>query len=165
MAPATGEGESAQKVPQHLKAAWRFLSEHAADYGLTPDLSNLELVEMRQTLLGTTFRFRQLLGGQKVADGEIVVSINDAGQVQQVYNNIYPVPANKAVRAATAQVSQDKAQQVAWNALGAQSLLGEPTVELKYVPTASGDFVLAYGVRLYVERKTTAGEKRPGLWE
>ena len=165
MAPATDEGESAQKLPQHLKAAWRFLSEHAADYGLTPDLSNLDLVETRQTLLGTTFRFKQLLGGQRVADGEIVVSVNDAGQVQQVYNNIYPVPANKAVRAATAQVGRDKAEQVAWGRLGAQGLLGEPMAELKYVPTASGDFVLAYDVRLYVERKTTDGEKRSGLWQ
>jgi zinc metalloprotease ZmpB len=164
MAPEAAD-ESAQKVPQQLKTAWLFLSEHAADYGLTPDLSNLELVETSPTLLGMTFRFKQLLGGRKVGDGEIVLSVNDQGQVYQVYNNIYPVPANKAARAAEAQVSQDKALEVAWAALGAQGFRDEkPVVELKYVPTAGGDFVLAYDVRLFVDRKTTGGETRTGLW-
>jgi hypothetical protein len=157
--------EGGQKVPQQLETAWRFLSEHAADYGLTPDLSNLEHAETTQTLLGTTFRFRQLLGGQKVEGGEIVVSVNDANQVYQVYNNIHPVPASKAARATEPQVSQDKALEVAWGALGAQSLHGEPMAELKYVPAAGGGFTLAYDVRLYVDRKTTGGEARSGLWQ
>jgi hypothetical protein len=30
-----------QEMPDKLQAAWRFLSDHAAEYGLSPDLSSL----------------------------------------------------------------------------------------------------------------------------
>jgi hypothetical protein len=163
--PAAAEG--AQDVPDQLEAAWGFLSRHAADYGLTPDLSNLEHAGTSRTLLGTTFRFRQLLGGQEVAGGEIVVSVNDRGEVYQVYNNVHPVPAASAARATPAGqvVGREKALEVAWGALGAQGLLGEPEVDLIYLPKDAGGFTLTYDVRLHVDRKTTGGAARPGLWQ
>jgi hypothetical protein len=154
----------AQEMPDKLQAAWRFLSEHATEYGLSPDLSSLEHVATQATKAGTTFRFKQRLGGYKVEGGEIIVAVNDQNQIYQVYNNIYPVAPDKVARATEGKINQDQAIGLAWNTLGAQGFVEEPQAELKYVPL-NGTFVLAYDVRLYVDRKKTDGASRPGLWQ
>ena len=153
-----------QEMPDKLQAAWRFLSDHAAEYGLSPDLSSLEHVGTQATKAGTIFRFAQRLGGYKVEGGEIIVSINDQNQVYRVYNNIYPVMPDKVARATEDRIGQDKAVDVAWNTLGAQGFVEKPQADLKYVP-ANGSFVLAYDVRLYVDRKKMDGTSRSGLWQ
>ncbi len=150
-----------QDMPDKLIAAWRFLTERASEYGLTPDLSSLQHVGTQETELGSVFRFSQQLGGRRVADGEIVVSVNNDNQVYQVYNNIYPATAEKAARASFAEIPPDRARDLAWDTLGAQKLLAEPLSELVYIPDENG-FVLAYDVRLYVTRNKTDGEAEPG---
>jgi Zn-dependent metalloprotease len=132
LAPSPAAG--AQEVPDRLRAAWRFLSEHATEYGLTPDLSSLEHVGTQTAKEGTIFRFKQRLGGYRVEGGEIVVSVNDQDQIYQVYNNIYPVTADKVARATEDKIGQDRAIDVAWSALGAQGFVAEPQAELKYLP-------------------------------
>jgi len=152
---------SSPQVSKALDTVWTFLGENAATYGLTPDLSNLALESEQETLLGRHFRFRQLLGGRKVAGGEITVYLDKQGRIYQVVNDIYPVPAGKASRAAEATITQDKAYEIAWKRLGAKGdpdkgLLGEPRADLVYRFLA-GQFQLVYDVRLHVVREKTDG--------
>jgi hypothetical protein len=159
-----------QKVPDKERAALNFLAENAKTYGLPPDLSNLTPAhESEKTLLGTNFRFRQLLGGYEVDNSEIVVSVNEQNKVYQVFNNLTSIALNKAIRAVTPQISQDKAFDVAWAALGAQKdpangMHGDPQAELKYVLNDQ-TLKLAYVVRLYVTRRRANQPPQAGLWQ
>ncbi len=125
------------------RSADEYLRAQGARYKLTPDLSNLEVASVRQSLTGSHTRYRQMLNGLPVEGAEIVVSQRKAdGTIYQVYNNTYPVEA--PVPAAKNVVGQDGALQKAWDHLHVYGRLrSAPTADLLYVPQKAG-FRLVY---------------------
>ena len=74
------------------KSAADYLQAQSALFKIPADLSNLELVGVRKSLIGAHTRYRQLLNGLPVEGAEIIVSQRGSdGSVYQVYNNTYPV--------------------------------------------------------------------------
>ena len=147
-----------QKMPDKLQAAWRFLSEHAADYGLSPDLSNLEHVGTQATKAGTMFRFAQRSGrlqGRRRRDRRLGQRPEPGlPSLQQHLSR----PPDKAARATEDQVGQDKALEVAWSSPGRPGLRRRGPGGSEVLFRRMDAFVLAYDVRLYVDRKTTGGD-------
>ena len=133
-----------------------FLKSHHADFDLPEDLSNLRLIARQESLLGTHHRFQQVLDGVDVEGGEIVVSMRPDGEVFQVFNTIYPVPAPPAL--SKVRLTADQALDAAWNHLRVHgALLALPAAEARYVPEKDG-FRLVYRVRI--------GTEAPfGYWE
>lgn len=75
-----------------VKSADEYLRTHHTLFKIPADLSNLELVSVRQSLTGSHTRYRQTLNDLLVEGAEIIVSQRKAdGSVYQVYNNTYPV--------------------------------------------------------------------------
>ena len=125
------------------KSAEEFLQRQSARFQIPADLSNLELVGVRQSLVGSHARYRQRLNGLPVEGAEIVVSRRRSdGSVYQVYNNTYPAPA--AVPLAKNRLAPDDALQKAWDHLRVHgALTALPKADLVYAPEKSG-FRLAY---------------------
>ncbi len=137
--------------------AEEFLRAHAAEFKLPADLSNLELVNSRESLLGTHYRYRQLLNGIPVEGADIIVSIRrDSGEVYQAYNNTYPASAFSAK--VLPALTKSSAEDAAWNHLRVHGKLLESLhSELVYLPEKGG-FILAY--------KTYTPVEAPfGYWE
>lgn len=134
-----------------------FLRAHAARYQFPADLSNLEWLDNRQSLLGTHSRYRQMLNGIPVEGAEIIVSRRQSdGAVFQVYNNTWPVTA--AVPAAKNLLTRNAALEQAWNQLRVHgNLTAPPEADLMYVPGKSG-FRLVYKTLLFVTAPA-------GYWE
>ena len=134
-----------------------FLQTRQVEFKLPADLSNLELVSARESLLGTHYRYRQMLNGLPVEGAELVVSIRrDSGGVYQAYNNTWPVAAAPA--APKAMIGDDGALDAAWNHLRVHGkLLGGLRSQLVYLPE-NGGFQLIY--------KTLVATEAPfGYWE
>lgn len=131
--------------------ALNYLEENAADYGLQAGLSNLKLVEVKESLLGSHFHFQQMLNGYPVRHGEIVVSVsNKTNSVSKVFNNTYPVDASfnqqLSLKANKKKFSKDEAIGIAWKDLKVHGKLrAAPKGELVYVPDGT-DFRLAHVV-------------------
>lgn len=134
-----------------------YLQAQCDRYKIPSDLSNLELVSVRQSLTGTHTRYRQMLNGVPVEGAEIIVSQRRAdGSVFQVYNNTYPVTA--AVPVAKNRLSPEAALQKAWDQLRVYgTLTALPQADLMYVPEKTG-FRLAYKTLLFVDGPA-------GFWE
>lgn len=112
-----------------------FLADRAGVFGLSADLSGLELVETKQSLLGQHLRFRQVINGIPVETGEIVVSVDRKdGRIMKAYNNIYPV-GNQDGLLPTAGLSRDEAYDAAWQHVRAHGELRSlPQARLVYTP-------------------------------
>lgn len=160
-APTTAEMPPADR----LAAAQAFLRAHARDFGHDPDLAGIVPVGAQESLLGTTFRFRQELGGHPVAGAEITVSLDPVGRAYRVFSSLRPVRAAGMASTAAPTVDRAAAIAAAWQALGGRALLSLPATRLAYVPDGVGGLALAYEVDLYLERMSAAGERRPGLWQ
>ena len=139
------------------KSAGEYLLAQSARFKLPADLSNLELVTVRQSLLGSHTRYRQVLNGLPVDGAEIVISQRKAdGSIFQVYNNTYPVAA--PVPVAKIVIGKDQALQKAWNHLRVHgSLKTNPRADLMYMPVKTG-FRLIYKTLLVVDAPL-------GYWE
>ena len=120
-----------------------FLKTQSARFKIPADLSNLELVGVRHSLIGAHTRYRQLLNGLPVEGAEIIVSQRKTdGSVFQVYNNTYPV--ESPVPVAKNRIGPEAALQKAWDQLRVHgSLTALPKADLLYVPGKSG-FRLVY---------------------
>jgi hypothetical protein len=127
-----------------------FLRAHARAFALPADLSNLELVTARESLLGTHYRYRQMLNGIPVDGADAVVSVaKDGGEVYQAYNNTYPV--TQAPAPPGSLIGESAALDSAWNHLRVHGRpLGAPKAELVYRPIKGG-FQLAYKTYVPVE--------------
>ncbi len=112
-----------------------FLQSRAVQFQLPADLGNLELVDVRESLLGKHVRFQQLLNGLPVRGGEVIVSVaKDGGRVLRAYNNTYPVGADAAFLP-TGGLDRDAAYDAAWEHVRAHGeLRGLPSAELVYTP-------------------------------
>lgn len=130
-----------------------FLRRNAERYGLTPDLKDIELVGTQKSLLGTHYRFRQVLNGQEVISGEIVVTTNKEDDVARISNNIFPSNQSKTANFSPS-IDQDKALGRAWDdlkVLEGAKMLDDPVVDLKLLPEKQS-FRLVYDVRLSVSK-------------
>ena len=115
--------------------AREFLLSRAGRFELPADLANLELVEVRESLLGYHVRFRQMLNELPVYGGDVLVSVAKAdGRVLKAYNNSYPVGPDAAFLPA-AGLEQNAAYDLAWQYVRAHGELRSlPTAELVYTP-------------------------------
>ncbi|MEZ5064696.1 MAG: proprotein convertase P-domain-containing protein [bacterium] len=112
-----------------------FLAEHASEYGLTKSLAGLRPAEVRESLLGTHYTFRQEIGGIEVENARIVVSISrQDGHVYRVFNDFYPTKREAALERSAA-ISEEAAYDAAWNRLRPHGpLLADPSARLVWVP-------------------------------
>ena len=149
---------AAEKIPgTGAEVAGNYLKIHADDFGIAADLAGLELVSTQESLLGTHYRYRQMLNGVRVEAGDLVVSVRrDNGQVYQVYNNTYPVTA--ALVLPKTLIGPEAALDAAWSHLRVHGKLMDGTgAELVYV-AGKGGFRLVY--------KTLVAVEAPfGYWE
>ncbi|MCB1045125.1 MAG: PepSY domain-containing protein [Acidobacteria bacterium] len=118
-----------------MQVARNYLESHAKLYGLQPALENLELTQVKQSLLGNHYHFSQNHRGVPVYGAEIVVSVRHDGRVYQVYNNTHPLTdANKQIVSQTLMTSDD-AYDIAWEDLAVQgSLILPPSDRLVLYP-------------------------------
>jgi hypothetical protein len=141
-----------QAVPaaRGRQAVAAFLAARRGDFKLAESVSSLELVLARESLLGTHYRYRQMLNGLPIEAAELVVSVSrEDGQVYQAYNNTYPVEAAPALPKAL--IGASVALDAAWNHLRVHGrLLGQPRADLVYVP-GKGGFRLVYKTLVAVE--------------
>ncbi len=116
-------------------------------YGLPAASEDLELVRVRESLLGFHHVYQQKIAGVPVDHAEFIVSVaKKDGRVYQVFNNIYPV--KNAPAQTKASVGVDEAYGIAWDYLRAQSeLSGAPMSRLVYTPEGDG-FRLNYVIDL-----------------
>jgi subtilisin-like proprotein convertase family protein len=116
-------------------------------YGLPAASEDLELVRVRESLLGFHHVYQQKIAGIPVDHAEFIVSVaKKDGRVYQVFNNIYPV--KNAPAQTKASVGVDEAYGIAWDYLRAQSeLSGAPMSRLVYTPEGEG-FRLNYVIDL-----------------
>jgi len=112
-----------------------FLAQRADDYGLPATLSNLRLVRVRESLLGTHHVFQQQIAGIDVRHAEIIVSVTNAdGRVYRVFNNTYPSK-NEAALPRSATLDEATAFDTAWARLRAHGeLLSTPRANLVWIP-------------------------------
>ena len=138
--------ESASKA----KSADEYLRAQNALFKIPSDLSNLEMVNVRQSLVGSHTRYRQMLNGLPVEGAEIIVSQRKSdGSVFQVFNNTYPV--ETPVSAAQALLSKEVALQKAWDHLHVHGgLKFLPQADLMYMPYKAG-FRLIYKTLIIVD--------------
>jgi len=124
-----------------------FVEMTADRYGLPSNAGDLELVQVRESLLGTHYVYQQMLHGIPVDRAEFIVSVSKRDDhVYRVFNNIYPVKIQPEQSRAAFDI--DGAYDAAWNHLRAQSELeGTPQGKLVYTPEGEG-FRLNYVVGL-----------------
>ena len=151
--PAPGGGA----VAKGREGAEEFLVAHQSEFKLPGDLANLEWVSKHESLLGTHYRYRQMLNAVPVDGADVVVSVGrDSGEVYQAYNNTYPVEVTPAAPGKV--MGEEAALDAAWQHLRVHGpLLGEAQAGLVYLPEKGG-FRLAY--KTYVP---VAAPK--GYWE
>lgn len=128
-----------------------FLERNHAAYGLNSAVDNLELIEVRESLLGTHYRYQQMLRGHKVDGGSMIVSIShEDGRIYQAYNNTYPVAFAKKINSA-ARLDKEDAFDIAWLDMRVHGkLISQPKAELIFQPVGR-DFRLVYRTEMGVE--------------
>lgn len=126
-------------------AAEVFIEQEGARYGLPADPADLELLEVKESLLGSHYVYQQMLNGIAVDGAQFIVSVaHKDGRVYRVYNNTYPV--DPAPSAPGGLLGTEGAYETAWQYLRADGDLLAPAVA-KLVYTPVGDtFVLNYVV-------------------
>ncbi len=127
-------GDSAVNV----KSAADYLKARSGAFKIPADLSNLELVRVRHSLIGIHSRYRQVLNGLPIEGAEVVVSQRKSdGKVYQAYNNTYPV--EQPMPAAKNTLDRNTALQKAWDHLHVYGKLrAAPKADLMYVPAKAG---------------------------
>jgi len=125
-----------------------FLAKRFDHFGLSSELSEIEFVGQRESLLATHYTFQQRLNGLLVVGGEVIVSIaKKDGSVLRAFNNIYPAT-QSAFSLATSGIARETAYDVAWNHIGAYGdLRSVPSARLVYSPEGP-DFRLNWIVDL-----------------
>ena len=114
--------------------AMDYLISHHGEYGLPQDMSNLFLTEIKESPLGFHYHYQQKQNGFKVHTGELIVTLSRAtGKVAMVYNNTWPVPANK--RGSSVNLDLNEAYTLAWNHLRVHgALMAAPAAEMVPAP-------------------------------
>lgn len=106
--------------------------------------SNFELVEVKQSLLGSHYYYAQVVNGHNVDGAEVVVSVNHKGEVLKVYNNAKSL-VQKFLDAAIPFLSQEMVLELAWQHLKVNGVLMDTSsVKLTY----SNGMKLIYKINL-----------------
>lgn len=137
-------------MKDETEKARAYLAMNAKMFSLSETLDNLELAQVQTSLSGRHYRFQQILDGIKVEGAQIVVSIDrNSGDIFRVYNNTYPVQANKKAPSVT--LNENDAYDMAWNHLKVHGpLMQAPQIEKVFMPVGQ-DFQLVYKTLLAVE--------------
>jgi len=127
-----------------------FIAEVGNRYGLPLAAEDLELIRVRESLLGFHHVYQQKINGIPVDRAEFIVSVSKQDdRVYQVFNNTYPVKV--APTQNKAGINLETAFDIAWNHLRAQSELGgAPRSRLVYTPEGES-FRLNYVIDLVLE--------------
>lgn len=135
------------------------LRQHAEEYGLPADLSNLALKKVQESLTGKHYIYQQMLRGIPVDRAEIIVSISKKGELQKVFNETRHISSDvdsNAVNQMYVQkrLSNDQALDKAWGNMKVQhALVSAPATELVWVPTKDG-VQLAHKVSIAAQMPT-----------
>lgn len=106
--------------------------------------ANYTLKESKESLLGRHEYYQQMLNGVAVDGSEVVVSLNNNGEVVKVYNNGVNVSL-KSFKAGMPLVSESQALETAWKHLKVNGeLLDTPVTKLVY----TRDLALVYKISL-----------------
>ena len=132
------------------QAADAFVKANGRAFKVSTAAVDLELVATRESLLGTHYRYQQMLNGVPVDGADLVVSVSRrSGQVCQAYNNTFPVTKKPALQKAS--VGKEAALDAAWKHLRVHGrLLGPEQAKLVYVPVRDG-FRFVYKTLVAVE--------------
>jgi FlgD Ig-like domain len=127
-----------------------FIADHAGEFGVDFSRGELVLSDTQQSMIGTSYRFQQLLHGIEVRGGMINVTLTYVTEnVFSVYNNAHTLALAPASRVSF--LASDNALDMAWNHLQIHgALMAEPIVEL-YWECDNGNFRLTYGVHIETE--------------
>jgi subtilisin-like proprotein convertase family protein len=127
-----------------------FIAEVGDRYGLPVAAEDLELIRVRESLLGFHHIYQQKINGIRVDRAEFIVSVSKRDdRVYQIFNNIYPVKVVPTQNKAG--INLENAYDIAWNHLRAQSDLGgAPQARLVYTPEGEG-FRLNYVIDLVLQ--------------
>lgn len=109
-------------------------------FELDVDATQLKFEEMKESLFGNHYYYKQVVNGIDVFGSEFVVSTNKRGQIFRIYNNVAKktttsttTPGTKAHIAALPLVSNQGALDIAWRELKVNGeLLQAPQVKLGY---------------------------------
>ncbi len=141
-------------VPANVSAqdpeaiARAFLKERASQLGLTRGVTDLRLTSQQTSLLGTHFRFEQMIGSLPLDAASIVVTVLKDGRISQVFSSLQKASGLNLTD--TTAIGVERAYDVVWQWLGVRGqLLEAPESHLVYVGT-SPDIRLAYRLRVAV---------------
>ena len=128
-----------------------YLKKEAHKYGISKDLSNIQLVGIRKSLIGSHYRFQQVENQIPVAKGEILVNLDKTGKsIRTIYNNIFPY--KKQTMLSTEIISESEAYDAAWNALRVHApIIEDPSITLEYHPIKQ-NLQLVYNIKLSVQK-------------
>lgn len=135
------------------------LKLHAARFGLPANLSNLQLVAVKESLTGKHYYYQQMLRGLPVDRAQIIVSIGKNGDLQKIFNETHHISAKMDADAVNqlynkAQISEDEALDKSWKNMNVQhKLVNVPSTSLVWVPTKDG-VQLARKVQIEAEMPT-----------
>lgn len=126
-------------------AADAFIELEGARYGLPADPADLELLEVKESLLGSHHVYQQMIHGIPVDGAQFIVSVaRQDGRVYRVYNNTFPV--DPAPAAVAGDIGLEGAYETAWQYLRADGELLAPAVAKRVYSPVGDTFVLQYVV-------------------
>ncbi len=111
--------------------AMQYAEDHRDLFGLS-DESQLEIIRVQHSLLGTHYTLSQHLNGIPVTDANLVISIDKDNAIYKIFSSIQP----HAHAATNFTLTKDEALQKAWVNLHVHGpLLSVPNVERVYIPS------------------------------
>jgi len=158
------ESRPSKEKPE--KIARQFLKKIASSLGVRPDLSQLKLDKVKESILGCHVLYQQYHDGKPVTGAWVKVDIDKEGRVFNVHNSLIPAPvvakskkAGGTKKAMAAQaLSEDQARQLALKAVGpgkaSATVLGQELVSYPH------NGVITTAWKVIVQATRPAGEWR-----
>lgn len=132
------------------------IAAQAQALGLKAGVADLRLIEKRESLLGTHYRYQQIAQGRELESAQIIVTLLKDGRISQLYSTA--VSPTLPLNTPRSMISLEAAYDAAWTWLGVRGqLLNAPRGELLY--RSEGDALqLAYRIQLQTSEPY-------GVWE
>ena len=125
------------------------VAQFSANQGLSINVDSLQLKEIQESLIGRHYRFSQVLNGHEVSLAEVVVTINDQGQIVKIYNTTQPKLATRSNKMAMPLISSEQALESAFQELKVDGkFISAPTAQLVY--TNDAEAKLVYDLKISV---------------
>ncbi len=125
--------ESQPRARNLLTIAKNYIRSQAQTFGLRSGEPLPQLIETRESLVGTHFRFQQRVGQIPIDRAEIIVSVLPSGRIFQVYNMLTDLPVPPLSLRSAPRLSLDEAYDQAWQWLGVRGqLFQDPQGALRY---------------------------------